>query len=48
MNFFVMVNAAAPGGLQPVKNGQSEGRGEADDSPGGPAKHDQSPNRFAL
>ena len=36
--FLVMVDAVAPGGLRPIDVGQSEGRGEADDSPSGPAK----------
>src|SRR5580658_7008281 len=46
--FLVVVDAVAPGGLQPLDAGQSEGRGEADDSPGNPANHDQSPKEVCA
>src|ERR1700722_19847115 len=41
--FLVMVDAVAPGRLRRIDVGQSEGGGEADDSLGSPASHDQSP-----
>src|SRR5580700_3253979 len=46
--FLVVVDAVAPGGLQPLDAGQSEGRGEADDSLGSPADHDQSPKEVCA
>ena len=46
--FLVMVDAVAPGGLRPIDVGQSEGRGEADDSPGSPANHDQTPKEVCA
>jgi hypothetical protein len=46
--FLVMVDAVAPRGLRPIYVGQSEGRGEADDSPGSPANYDQSPKEVCA
>ena len=46
--FLVMVDAVTPGGLRPIDVGQSEGRGEADDSPGSPANHDQTPKEVCA
>src|ERR1700733_15681644 len=41
--FLVVVDAVAPAWLRRIDVGQSAGRGEADDSLGSPASHDQSP-----
>src|SRR5271155_684507 len=46
--FLVMVDAVAPGRLRRLDVGQSEGRGEADDSLGSPASHDQSPKEVCA
>src|SRR5277367_2656573 len=44
----VMVDAVAPGRPRRLDVGQSEGRGEADDSLGSPASHDQSPKEVCA
>src|ERR1700722_3233675 len=44
----IMVDAVAPGVLRTSVRGQSEGRGEADDSPGSPANHDQTPKEVCA
>src|ERR1700722_2395498 len=46
--FLVMVDAVAPAWLRGIEVGQSGGRGEADDSLGSPASHDQSPKEVCA